>query len=143
MFTSKGSDDSSRVRALLHDAGAFVDRLRLRKVAHTGGRLRTVISWFPLYIMGLYMFDYIETKIGTGIGMRELNPLISNLANLFGVLAFPIAFLIIIVSMYILAGQYKGYPKLVTAIALLVAGNETVNVSMNLISILHKLALLR
>ncbi len=142
-MSSQSSDRGSKLPGFLDAGRSFIERLRLRKGQNTDGSLRTVISWLPIYIMGLYLLDYAETKVGIGIGIQELNPLISNLSNLFGTLAFPAAFLIIIVSMYVLAGQYRGYPKLVTAIALMVAGNETRTVSMNLISILHKLALLR
>ena len=143
MSNSKGSEDGSKLPGILQVGRSLIERLRLRKGPNIGGKLRTVISWIPLYIMGLYLLDYTETKIGLGIGMQELNPLINNLSNLFGILAFPVAFLIIGVSMYLLAGQYAGYPKLVTGIAIVVGGNETINVSINLISILHKLSLLR
>ncbi len=140
----QSSDRGSKLPGFLEAGRSLVNRLRLRKGPNPlDGSLRRVISWLPIYIMGLYLLDYAETRIGTGIGIQELNPLISNLSNLFGMLAFPLAYMIIVVSMYLLAGQYKGYPKLVTAIAILVAGNETRTVSMNLVSILHKLTLLQ
>ena len=97
----------------------------------------------PLCIIGLYLFDYAETTFGLGIGLQEFNPFITKLMHLFGGLAFPIAFLIIGISMYALAGQFKVYPKLVLAITLLVGGIELANVSMIMVYILRALALLR
>jgi hypothetical protein len=119
-----------------------LERLRLGK-RPVAGRLNPVLSWIHVYIVGLYLVDYGETMIGTGIGIPELNPLVATLMNVVGNLAFPIVFLMVLVGIYFIVGRYEGSPRLVTAVLLVVGGNETVNVMLNLLSILHKTAVLR
>src|SRR5712692_6932983 len=46
-----------------------LERLRLGK-RPVAGRLNPVLSWIHVYIIGLYLADYGETMIGTGIGIQ-------------------------------------------------------------------------
>ena len=140
MLASNISEKVSKVAGYLPDWRSLLERFRLGRGPKVHGRLGLIVSWIPLYILSAYVLDYVETVIGTGVGIAELNPLIVNLSRLFGILATPTMFLLVMSGVYYLASIYQRDPKAVAVILFAIAAFESVSIARNLLILVQTAA---
>ncbi len=107
------------------------------KLLWFGNKVRNILL---VYIAAAYSIDYSSTIYGTSLGIQENNPLITNLMGIFGLLAIPVAVLIVGGMLYLVTANYKRNPTLVILILSAIMASETFVVSSNLLSISHRLA---